>query len=79
MTCLVEDITIKITLNHCVNDLPLPSIEVPREAEFQIGKIEDAEMIKMYATENATQRGNSGTAIAGTVASALRFISKHLG
>jgi hypothetical protein len=49
-----------------------------REAEFQIGKIDDAEMIKMYATENATQRGNSGTAIAGTVASALRFLAKAL-
>jgi hypothetical protein len=38
--------------------------------------ISDADMIKMYATENATQRGNSGTAIAGTVASALRFLAK---
>jgi hypothetical protein len=40
--------------------------------------ISDADMIKMYATENATQRGNSGTAIAGTVASALRFLAKGL-
>jgi hypothetical protein len=38
--------------------------------------ISDADMIKMYATENATQRGNSGTAIAGSVASALRFLAK---
>jgi hypothetical protein len=40
--------------------------------------ITDADMIKMYATENATQRGNSGTAIAGTVAAALRFLAKAI-
>jgi hypothetical protein len=49
-----------------------------REAEFQIGNIDDAGMILMYATENATQRGNSGTAIAGTVASAVRFLAKAI-
>ncbi len=40
--------------------------------------ISDADMIRMYANENATQRGNSGTAIAGTVASAIRFLLKGL-
>jgi hypothetical protein len=33
-------------------------------------------MIRVYATENATQRGNSSTAAAGTVASAIRFLAK---
>jgi hypothetical protein len=40
--------------------------------------ISDADMVKMYATENATQRGNSGTAIAGTVASAVVFLAKGI-
>jgi hypothetical protein len=40
--------------------------------------ISDAEMIRMYANENATQRGNTGTAIAGSVASAVRFLAKAL-
>jgi ParB-like chromosome segregation protein Spo0J len=40
--------------------------------------ISDADMIRMYANENATQRGNTGTALAGTVASAIRFLLKGL-
>lgn len=35
-------------------------------------------MIRVYARENATQRGNSSTAVAGTVASAVRFLAKVL-
>jgi hypothetical protein len=35
-------------------------------------------MIRIYAAENATQRGNSGTAIAGTIAAAIKFIAKAL-
>lgn len=49
-----------------------------------VPEISDAEMIRMYANENATQRGNTGTAIAGSVASATAFLlhglfSGHLG
>jgi len=40
--------------------------------------ITDAEMVRIYGTENATQRGNTSTALAGTVASALRFCIKEL-
>lgn len=40
--------------------------------------ISDAEMIRMYAGENATQRGNQGTAITGTVASATRYLLKGI-
>ena len=48
-----------------------------REDDIKVvANITDAEMIRMYALENATQRGNSGTAIAGTVASAVRFLLK---
>jgi hypothetical protein len=35
-------------------------------------------MIRVYARENATQRGNSSTAMAGSVASAIRFLAKAL-
>jgi hypothetical protein len=35
-------------------------------------------MIRVYARENATQRGNSSTAVAGTVASAVRFLAKGI-
>jgi hypothetical protein len=40
------------------------------------GDIDDAAMVRIYAVENATQRGNSGTAQAGSVASALKIIAK---
>ena len=33
-------------------------------------------MIRVYARENATQRGNSSTAVLGSVASAVRYITK---
>jgi len=35
-------------------------------------------MIRVYARENATQRGNMGTALAGMVASAVRFLAKAI-
>jgi hypothetical protein len=48
-----------------------------REDDVKVSPdISDAEMIRMYANENATQRGNSGTAIAGSVASACKFLLK---
>ncbi len=50
-----------------------------REDDIKVvSDIPDADMIRMYANENATQRGNNGTAIAGSVASAVRFIAKGL-
>lgn len=42
------------------------------------GQMDDAAMVRVYARENATQRGNTGTAQAGSVASAVRFIAKGL-
>jgi hypothetical protein len=35
-------------------------------------------MIRVYARENATQRGNTSTALAGTVASAIRYLAKGI-
>jgi hypothetical protein len=40
------------------------------------GDMDDATMIRIYARENATQRGNLGTAQVGSVASAVRYIAK---
>lgn len=41
--------------------------------------VDNAEMVKLYAKENATQRTNtSSTAIAGTIASAVHYLTKGL-
>ncbi len=40
--------------------------------------MDDDAMCRVYARENATQRGNSGAARAGSVASALRIVAKHI-
>jgi hypothetical protein len=47
-----------------------------KEAQIFVADFDDSDMIRVYATENATQRGNSSTAIAGSVASAVRFLAK---
>src|SRR5262245_10410060 len=39
---------------------------------------DEFDMWRVYTRENATQRGNSGTAMAGSVASALRLVAKAL-
>jgi len=45
-------------------------------AEIFVADLDDEAMIRIYARENATQRGNHSTAVAGTVASAIRFLAK---
>lgn len=46
-------------------------------ADIFVGKnISDSQLILIYASENALQRGNSGTAMAGTVLSAVRYLAK---
>jgi ParB-like nuclease domain len=47
-------------------------------ADVFVGELDDAAMIRVYARENATQRGNTGTAQAGAVASAVRFLAKSI-
>ena len=49
-----------------------------RAADVFIGEFDDPSVIRVYARENATQRGNTGTAQAGTIASAIRFLAKQL-
>jgi hypothetical protein len=50
-----------------------------REDDIKVlSDIDDAYMTRMYASENATQRGNSGTALAGSVAAAIRFLARAI-
>jgi hypothetical protein len=49
-----------------------------RKADMFVADIDDATAIRIYARENATQRGNSGTAQTGTVAAAVKFLAKGL-
>jgi ParB-like chromosome segregation protein Spo0J len=49
------------------------------EADLFVAEdMDDAAMIRVYARENATQRGVSSTALAGTVAAAMRYVAKAI-
>jgi hypothetical protein len=45
-------------------------------ADLYVGDFSDRAMIRVYARENATQRGNTSTALAGTIASTIRYLAK---
>jgi flagellar biosynthesis GTPase FlhF len=45
-------------------------------AEIFVGDFDDHAMVRIYGTENASQRGNGSTAVAGTVAGAIRYLAK---
>jgi hypothetical protein len=47
-------------------------------ADLYVGDLDDEAMIRIYARENASQRGNSATAVAGSIASAIRFIARAI-
>jgi hypothetical protein len=47
------------------------------EATILIKKMDDEAMVRVYARENASQRGNSATALIGSVASAIRFVVRQ--
>jgi ribosomal protein S12 len=47
-------------------------------ADLFVGDLDDDAMIRIYARENATQRGNSATAVAGSIASAIRYIARAI-
>lgn len=49
-------------------------------ADLHVGRYDAEKMIRMYATENATQRNGekSGLAIAGAIASAVRYLLKGI-
>jgi hypothetical protein len=43
-----------------------------------VGDFDDPAIIRMYATENASQRGNTSTAVTGSVASTARYLIKAI-
>jgi len=49
-----------------------------KEGSVYIGDYDDAQMVEVYAIENATQRGNNSTAIAGSVAAAIQFLTRKV-
>ena len=61
--------------HHRIEAAKMAGIEI---ADVFIGEMDDAAMIRVYARENATQRGNLGTALAGSVAAAVRFLARGL-
>lgn len=48
------------------------------EADLFVGQFDDAAAIRVYAVENATQRGPESTAQAGTVSSAITFLARAI-
>jgi hypothetical protein len=55
------------------NGITTADLTVHKEADCS-----DEDMARMYATENATQRGQQSTARAGSVASAIRVIAREV-
>jgi ParB-like nuclease domain len=51
---------------------------ISRAELYVVEDLSDSDMVRIYSRENATQRGNSGTAMAGSVAAALRLLAKAL-
>lgn len=47
-----------------------------KSADLFVGDFDDAAMAIVYATENATHRGGSGTAGAGSIAAAVRLLAR---
>jgi hypothetical protein len=62
--------------HHRIEAAKLAGIE---EAEVFVGKFDDAQMVRIYANENATQRGTHvAAAQTGSVAGAIRFLAKEM-
>lgn len=69
-TVLAGHTRIEAAIAEGIKTADLPVLDAPPTAES---------MLAIYATENATQRGNTmNAAVAGTVASAIRIIAKEL-
>ena len=49
-----------------------------KSAEVSILNLDDDQMRRLYATENATQRGNTGTAQAGSVAATIYYVAREV-
>ena len=55
---------------------PVPLVAAPPADVFVGEGLDDAVRVRVYARENATQRGLSSTALTGAVASAVRYVAK---
>ena len=64
--------------NHADARMPLTIAAGVKTAHLFVGNgdMDDATMIRVYAQENATQRGNMGTAQIGSIASTLKFLTR---
>jgi ParB-like chromosome segregation protein Spo0J len=63
----------------CRHTLVAAAIEAGiKQVEIRLGHYTDEQMVRIYATENAAQRGELGLAMAGAVASAVRYLVKGL-
>lgn len=47
-------------------------------ADVTVGEFDDEAMVRIYARENATQRGNNSTSVAGSVAGAIRLLAHRV-
>jgi ParB-like chromosome segregation protein Spo0J len=72
----LDDGTLEIVAGHRRVAAALEAGE--KEAELFVGHFDEPTIIRVYATENATQRGNTSTAITGSVASAARYLIKGI-
>src|SRR5262252_1692373 len=70
------DRTLEIGAGHHRIQAALEAGIMQADLFVRTDEVDDAEMVLLYATENGTQRGNTSTALAGTVASAVRFLTK---
>jgi hypothetical protein len=51
---------------------------IDRADIFVSRDMDDAKLVRIYANENALQRGNTGTAITGTIAAAIHYLAKGI-
>src|SRR5206468_7218855 len=63
----LDDGTIEIIAGHRRVAAAIQAGE--KEARLFVGHFDDGEIIRIYATENASQRGNTSTAVTRSVAS----------
>jgi hypothetical protein len=74
----VEDGTIEIAAGHHRIAAAMQAGITQADLFVRTDPVDNGEMVLLYATENSTQRGNTSTALAGTVASAVSYLTKGI-
>jgi hypothetical protein len=69
---------VNLRLRRDINRIRAAISQGNETCRLYVGAFTDEELIRAHARENATQRGDSSTAVAGSVASALRFVAKAI-